>query len=118
MIKGFILLAIAVIFNGVANILMKKGMMNAAPDGGAVEMVKHYLSSWPVILGLFLFAVNVVAYTQALSKIPLSIAYPVMVALTGLIVIAGSMYFFKESISSSQWGGFLFIIIGIVLVAK
>lgn len=118
MIRWYILLAVAVLFNGIANVLMKAGMQNAPDAGGAVNAVKHYLHSWPVMLGLFLFALNVIAYTQALSKIPLSIAYPIMVSLTGVIVISSSMLFFKEEISGIQWLGFALLIIGVICVAK
>ena len=118
MIRWYILLAIAVLFNGIANVLMKVGMKDAPTAPGAVDAIKHYLHSWPVMAGLVLFALNVIAYTQALSKIPLSIAYPVMVSLTGVIVITGSMLFFKEEIGGIQWLGFVLIIAGVICVAK
>jgi small multidrug resistance pump len=118
MIFWYTLLAVAVVFNGVANVLMKAGMRNAPEVGGTVSMVKHYLHSWPVIVGLFLFALNVIAYTQALSKIPLSVAYPIMVSLTGVIVISGSMVLFKEEISWIQWMGFALIIGGVICITK
>jgi multidrug transporter EmrE-like cation transporter len=118
MIRGFVLLTIAVVFNGAANVLMKKGMIGADTGGGAGSMVKHYLTSWPVIVGLVLFAVNVVAYTQALARLPLSVAYPIMVALTGIIVITGSHLLFKESIGWIQWAGYGLIMAGVVCVAR
>ncbi len=118
MLKGAIFLTIAIIFNGIANVLMKKGMTEGVKSQDPVSMIKHYLTSWPIILGLALFALNVIAYTQALSKIPLSVAYPIMVSLTGLIVIAGSVLLFKESINLIQWIGFALIIGGVILVAR
>lgn len=118
MVKGFILLTVAIIFNGIANVLMKKGMMGTEGHNDLTSMIKHYLTSWPVMVGLGLFALNVIAYTQALSKIPLSVAYPIMVSLTGLIVIGGSVFLFKETISNLQWIGFALIIGGVIMVAK
>ena len=118
MTKWFLLLATAVIFNGAANVLMKLGMKDAPAAQGTGDIVKHYLHSWPVIVGLFLFALNVLAYTQALTKIPLSVAYPVMVSLTGVIVIAGSAFLFKEEISLVQWIGFGLIVAGVICVAR
>lgn len=118
MTRWYVLLATAVVFNGVANVLMKMGMKDTPANQGAGEMIKHYLHSWPVIVGLFLFALNVLAYTQALTKIPLATAYPVMVSLTGVIVIAGSALLFKEEISFVQWVGFALIIVGVVCVAR
>ncbi|MCK9460771.1 MAG: EamA family transporter [Proteobacteria bacterium] len=118
MIRGFVLLGVAVLFNGAANVLMKKGMIGADAGGGAAAMIKHYLTSWPLIVGLVLFAVNVIAYTQALSRLPLSVAYPIMVALTGVIVITGSHLLFKESIGWIQWAGYVLIVAGVVCVAR
>ena len=118
MVIWYSLLAIAVIFNGVANVLMKAGMRNAPDVSGAGAIIKHYLHSWPVMVGLVLFALNVIAYTQALSKIPLSVAYPIMVSLTGVIVISGSMVLFKEEISWIQWLGFALIIGGVICITK
>jgi multidrug transporter EmrE-like cation transporter len=118
MTRGYILLGVAVLFNGVANVLMKKGMAGAPEGAGAAIMIRHYLTSWPVIVGLGLFAVNVIAYTQALARVPLSVAYPIMVSLTGLIVISGSMVLFKEAIGWIQWVGFALILAGVVCVAR
>jgi multidrug transporter EmrE-like cation transporter len=118
MFRGFVLLGVAVLFNGAANVLMKKGMVGAASGAGATAVIKHYLTSWPLIVGLLLFAINVVAYTQALARLPLSVAYPIMVALTGVIVISGSHILFKESIGWLQWAGFALILAGVVCVAR
>ena len=120
MIRWYGLLGIAVVFNGVANILMKEGMRHTGEGEihGIAGMIKHYLTSWPVMVGLALFALNVIAYTQALSKLPLSVAYPIMVSMTGLIVISGSMLLFKETITWVQWVGFALIIGGVVCVTR
>ena len=118
MARWYGLLAVALVFNAVANILMKAGMRSAPEAAGAGAMIKHYISSWPVLLGLVLFALNVLAYTQALTKIPLSIAYPLMTSLGFLIVVAASAYFFKESISWVQGIGFALIIAGVICVAR
>jgi small multidrug resistance pump len=99
-------------------VLMKAGMKDTPPLNGTSAMIKHYLTSWPVMLGLVLFALNVIAYTQALTKIPLSVAYPIMVSLTGVIVISGSMMLFKESLSWVQVLGLALIVAGVVCVAR
>ena len=118
MIRGFVLLGVAVLFNGAANVLMKKGMVGAAEGLGAAGTIRHYLTSWPLIVGLVLFAVNVIAYTQALARLPLSVAYPIMVAMTGLIVITGSLLLFKETIGWVQWIGYALIVAGVACVAR
>ena len=118
MMRWYALLAIAVLFNGLANVLMKAGMRTPPAAAGALGMIKHYLTSWPLVIGMILFALNLLAYTQALTRLPLSVAYPIMVSLTGLIVITGSMLVFKESIAWIQWLGFALIVGGIVCIAR
>jgi multidrug transporter EmrE-like cation transporter len=118
MARWYGLLAVALVFNAVANILMKAGMRNAPEGLGAVGMIKHYLTSWPVIVGLLLFALNVIAYTQALTKLPLSVAYPIMTSLGFLIVVSASAYFFKETITWVQGVGFALIVVGVICVAR
>ncbi len=118
MIRWYALLGIAIVFNSAANILMKAGMQNPPPGTELVATVRHYVTSVPLIIGLFLFALNVIAWTQALSKLSLSVAYPIMVSLTLLLVTSGAMVFFKESMSWIQWVGYALIICGVVCVTR
>ncbi len=118
MLKSYIFLTVAFVFNGVANVLMKAGMKDAPEVSGLGELIKQYLTNVPVMVGIVLFAANVLAYTQALSKIPLSIAYPVMVSMSGLIVIGASLWLFKETITWMQVAGFVLIIAGVYCVAR
>lgn len=73
---------------------------------------------WQVIGNLAGF-VTVITLTWLLKFTPLHVAFPLT---TGLAVIGvhviGSMLFFKEPVSSTQWLGTLFIIFGIVLVSR
>jgi multidrug transporter EmrE-like cation transporter len=116
MIRYYILLGVACVLNAVANTLMKAGMRNAPQGAGVEVMIKHYLTSWPVIVGIVLFGLNILAYTQALTKIPLSIAYPIMTSLGIVIVVSASFLFLKESITWIQMAGFVLIIGGLVCV--
>ncbi len=114
----YIFLIAALIFNAVANILMKAGMRNAPAVTDTMSTIKHYLTSWPLLLGIVLFAINILAYTQALSKIPISVAYPIMAG-TGFAIISAAGYFlFSEKLSSIQIIGIVCILIGIILVAR
>jgi len=117
MLRGFVFLSVAILFNGVANVLMKKGMVGSSDSVGLMGMIKHYFTSWPLVLGLSLFAINIVAYTQALSKIPLAVAYPIMVSMSGVLVVLGSVWLFKESIGWMQYLGFFLIIAGVIFVS-
>ena len=112
---GWIYLVIAFVLNAVANAFLK-----IAADHGIV------LSGMPLmglvraniffIVGLFLFAANVIFYTLALRALPLSLAYPVMVVGTFFLVSTFSVLYFKEAITAIQIIGYIAILGGIALV--
>ena len=111
---GYFYLAVAFILNASANVLLKMA-------GSGIDETKPLVPQlmWsPVLLGgLVLFALNVLAYFLALRALPLSVAYPVMVGMTFLLVTTASLILFRENISSMQFVGYAFIIIGVVLAA-
>lgn len=113
---GYVLLVGALVFNACANILMKVGASRFAGlrNTGVSAAVLH---NWPLLLGIFLFALNVVLYALALSRIPLSIGYPIM-AVGGLAIITTvSALYLGETITLVQLTGLLLLAGGIVLVA-
>jgi multidrug transporter EmrE-like cation transporter len=76
---AYALLVVALVLNALANMLLKAG---AAGLGGPSELhpVQRVLGNPYLLLGLLQFAVNVVFYLAALTRLNLSNAYPVMVA--------------------------------------
>ncbi|MDI6817627.1 MAG: SMR family transporter [Actinomycetota bacterium] len=71
-----------------------------------------------ILLGIAFFGSALIAYSFVLSKINLSIAYPVMTSIGFLIVITASALFFKETITIIQMAGFILILAGVWLVAR
>lgn len=67
-------------------------------------------------IAIIFFAFNVVFYALALSRIPLSIAYPVMVMMTFLVVNSFAYFYFREPITAPQVIGYIMILVGISLV--
>lgn len=126
MAKYGIALAIALLLNAAANLMIKFGMHGVEAelggagimDGGLVGLVKLLLRHWVVLLGVCCFGANVVFYAFALQKLPISTAYPIMV--TGgfgiIVVVAGFML--GERLSTQQWAGVAAILFGVYLVAR
>jgi len=115
----YIILALAIFLNALANILMKVGMMRQGESGGnLLLMAKKALVNPVLFAGVISFALGLVAYSYVLSKINLSIAYPVMTSLGYVIVIIASWMFLKEHITFVQVIGFAFIITGVWMVAR
>jgi multidrug transporter EmrE-like cation transporter len=113
---AFLLMAVAL---GVAGqMVMKSGMsqvgaLNALNVGALVKM----FTNLRVILGIGCYAFSSIAYLMALSKLPLSLAYP-MVGLGYVIVVLLSWLFLKEPVSLARWIGVLLICGGAVLIGR
>jgi multidrug transporter EmrE-like cation transporter len=126
MLKYTIALLIALVLNASANLLIKFGMRSlgaelaGAPllDDGLIGMLRLLLRNWPLLLGLGCFALNVVFYAYALQRMPISIAYPVMVATGFAIIVTVAGWKLGESLTLAQWVGVAAILGGVALVAK
>ena len=112
-------LVFALIANATANVLIRWGMKDAEVSlVRPVEAVKGILLNGRVMAGIVLFALNVVAYAFALSRIRVSVAYPLMTSL-GLVIVMGlSVAFLGEKVTTVQMLGTALILGGVVMVAS
>lgn len=113
---GYLFLALALVLNAGANILLKIGSAQFAGwhDTG---IVRAAFTNPALLAGVGLFALNVILYALALSRIPLSVGYPVMVVGGLVIVTLASVLYLRESISLLQSIGLALLVVGVVLVA-
>lgn len=114
-----IALVFALAANAAANIMIKAGMrakaVSAAEPG---QLLRAVVMNPLVVGGVALFALNVISYAYVLTRIPLSIAYPVMTSGGFLIVALASVLLLRESLTAPQIVGFVLIIAGVALVAS
>ena len=104
----------AFVFNSIANALLKiAAMRGIILSGSPITILRGNIF---FITGLFLFAFNIVFYTLALRTLPLSVAYPIMVVGSFILVSIFSILYFKENITILQSVGYLAILGGISLV--
>ena len=113
------LLGLAVLFNALANITVKWAMRGESSlfAEGLGTAVKSLATNYGLWGGIALFGLAFVLYSLVLSRINLSIAYPVMTSLGLVIISLVSILVFKEVITGVQAGGLLLIIIGVWLVS-
>jgi len=71
-----------------------------------------------VWIGLFAIALSACAWIIALSRMELSIAYPVAVALNGLIVVAAGFALYGEALSWSKLSGIVLLLCSLVLLFR
>ena len=110
---GYLFLSLALILNASANVLLKIG---AARLGGIEPgLLGRLVTNWQLLAGLALFALNVVFYIAALTRLNLSLAYPIMVAGGIVIVVSVSTLLLRETVTAPQMIGVLLLVLGIVL---
>jgi multidrug transporter EmrE-like cation transporter len=110
-----IALALALSLNAAANLMMKFGVRRLEASGGGLA---NLLTNWVLLGGLALFALNVAFYTYALSRIPISVAYPIMVSAGFAVIAVVAGIWLGERLSSLQWVGVATILVGVWLVAS
>jgi len=112
---GWIALAVALVLNATANALLKEGASSLRGTLSTDSVLHAFLNPY-LVGGIALFALNVLCYTFALSRLPLSLAYPAMVIGGLFIITTVSVLIFGESLSYVQAGGLAFIVLGVVLL--
>jgi len=120
-------LAMALLLNATANLLMKVGMKSVEASGGVLRdgpigAIRTVLTSVPLLVGLTCFGLNAAFYMYALQSkaLKISIAYPIMVGGGfALIAVAARLHpALAERMTGAQWAGVGLVMIGIVLIAS
>ena len=119
-------LMIALVLNAAANVLMKVGAVQERAAAGSLGADASFLAkaanflNLATVLGIALFAANVLVYRKSLDVLNVSVAYPVMVS-GGLILVtlaAALLPILAERISPVQIGGMVLIALGVWMVAR
>ena len=107
---SFAYVALAVLLGTGAQLLLKAGT-NATPVGFALALDPRILG------GIACYAVSLVAWILALSKTPVSIAYP-MVSIGFALNALLAWWLLGEALNVQRIAGIAVIIVGVVLVAR
>ena len=107
---SFFYVSVAVVLGTAAQIFLKAGT-NATPVGLSLALDPRILA------GVACYAVSLVVWILALSKTPVSIAYP-MVSLGFALNAALAWWLLGEAVTPMRMAGIGIIIVGVVLVAR
>jgi len=117
----FSLLMLGVLLNATAQLLLKAGTNrvgafafsweNVVPIGIKLAM------NGPILGGLACYVVSVVVWILALSRVPVSVAYP-MLSIGYIVNAVAAWWLFGESLGAQKLVGIAFIIAGVFLVAR
>ena len=121
MTAGYPLIFAGVLLNAAAQLLLKAGTNavgrfefvadNIVPVATRLAFEPH------IVAGMVCYAVSLVVWIMGLSRIEVSIAYP-MLSLGYVINAAAAWYLFGESLTAMRIAGIGFIIVGVCLIAR
>ena len=118
---GLLFVALTIIFTVVGQLLVKRGTQVAgvAPTQASQlpRYAVHVMTNPLVVLGLLAAVVAAVAWTIAVSKTALSVAYPFM-ALAIVLVLTLSNVSLGERLSVQAWVGVGFVCLGLVITSR
>ncbi|WP_036605332.1 EamA family transporter [Paenibacillus assamensis] len=109
---NYLILFANIILLVTGQILFKLGIEKA---GGLVW--NKIITSWYVIGGLSLYGIATILWFVVLSRLPLSVAYPLQ-SISYILGIAAAFFIFSEPVSPTKWVGAVVILIGVYLIAK
>lgn len=118
--KDLLLVFFSVIIASVAQILLKVGMTKVgriSSLSSAPHMILRALLHPYVLSGLFVFGLSSLFWLAALSRVKLSIAYP-MVSLGYVAVVIFSWLVLKEPVKPISFIGCVTVIIGVFLISR
>lgn len=110
-----------VLLNACAQLLLKAGV-NAVGTitldrGTLFDTGLRVLAQWPVLAGLTLYVVSVGVWIVGLSRVEVSVAYP-MLSLGYVVNAVAAWWLFGEIIGPLRLAGILLILAGVFLVAR
>jgi multidrug transporter EmrE-like cation transporter len=109
-----------VLLNAVAQLLLKAGtnVIGIVGIGGGAWFRQFYeIVTQPYIVGgLSCYVVSVAIWIAALSRVPVSVAYP-MLSVGYVVNAIAASYFFGETFSVSKMVGIAIIITGVWIVS-
>lgn len=119
---SFGLLFVSVIFAIGGQVTLKSAMdpnrigrIGTAQVSRPMETVVRALQEPRLWVGLTLFGISAVFWLVVLSRVPLSVAYPI-VGLSYIIVVAIARLFLHEHVPPLRWVGVAVVAIGIAIV--
>jgi multidrug transporter EmrE-like cation transporter len=120
-LTSFVCILIGVLLNATAQLLLKAGTRAV----GHFEFSRQNLlpvalklaSQWPIIGGLTCYVISVVVWIMALSRVDVSIAYPLL-SLGYVVNMFAAWYFFGEVISVQRFLGVGIILVGVYILAR
>jgi multidrug transporter EmrE-like cation transporter len=118
---SFALIFTGVMLNATAQILMKAGTNAIGHFDFSVENVLpigwKLATEWHIIVALGCYALSVVIWILALSRVPVSIAFP-MLSMAYVVNAFAAWYLLGEAFNPTKLIGMGVIILGVIIISR
>ena len=120
-VSAFLLLISGVLLNAAAQLLLKggtnrMGVITLTADNWQSTLARMASEGY-FIAGAAFYVVSLFVWIIGLSRVPVSIAYP-MLSVGYIVNAIAAHYLFGEAVTAQRWLGIGFIVIGVFLVAR
>jgi len=117
----FLLLMLGVLLNACAQLLLKMGMTRIGEFefqlSNVLPIGLQIASNIPIMLGIAAYVISVLVWMLVLSRVDVSMAYP-MLSLGYVVNAIAAFYLFAEPLSALRVGGIFIILMGVFMVAR
>lgn len=115
---NYIIAIVSILLAVMGQMLMKKGMLDFGTfpvSQMLFKIIPMFLNPW-VFFGFACFGLSSLFWLVVLSRMELSLVYP-MVSVAYVLVAILSLIFFKENVTLVRWLGIAVIIVGVCLIS-
>jgi len=121
-ILTWVLLLGGVLLNAAAQLLLKAATRTSGmliSDSGSVSWTaaNELIRTVPLWVGLSCYGVSVLLWLGALSRVPVSIAYP-MLSIGYVVNAFAAAFLFGEALTVAKMSGIFLIVVGVIVLAR
>jgi multidrug transporter EmrE-like cation transporter len=117
----FALILTGVMLNAGAQLLLKAGVqpLGELSIGWATLLptLLRVLGQWPIIAGLACYVVSVGVWIVGISRVEVSLAYP-MLSLGYVVNALAAWWLFGEALGPMRWAGMMLILGGVLVMSR
>ena len=118
---SFGLIFTGVMLNAAAQILMKAGTNAIGHFEFSVDNIVpiglKLATEWHIVVALCCYALSVIIWILALSRVPVSIAFP-MLSMAYIVTAVAAWYLLGEALSVTKLVGIGVIILGVIIISR
>jgi len=120
-LTAFAFLMTGVLLNAAAQLLLKAGTnvlgVISLTRENWVQTLTAMATQGYFVTGTVFYGFSLVAWILGLSRVPVSVAYPLL-SLGYIVNAVAAHYLFGEAVTVTRWLGIGFIVLGVWLVAR